>query len=80
MVGKSAPSLSRLISQSLRIKENGQEHYVVGYNPDTDSEVESLIYQDAEVSTTTKCIFDSGPYTHRMPDAVLFQDIWVIRK
>jgi hypothetical protein len=32
----------------------GKEQYVAGYNLDTDSEVEGLIHQDAEVSTTTK--------------------------
>jgi hypothetical protein len=48
------------------------------YNLDTDSEVEGLIYQEAEVSTTAKWIFDSAASTHMILDAVLFQDIWPI--
>jgi hypothetical protein len=53
--------------------------HVSTYNPDFDSEVEGLIDQDAEVSTTTKWIFDSGAPTHMTLDAALFRDIWPIR-
>jgi hypothetical protein len=52
---------------------------VAGYNLNTDSEVQGLIHQDAEVSTTAKWIFDSGACTHVRLDAVLFRDIRAIR-
>jgi hypothetical protein len=37
-----------------KVKGKGKEQHVAEYNPDSDSEVESLIHQDAEASTTTK--------------------------
>jgi hypothetical protein len=53
-------------------KGNGKEQHIAGYNLDTDSEVEGLIHQDAEVSTIAKWIFDSGASTHMILDVVLF--------
>jgi hypothetical protein len=53
--------------------------HIARYQLDTDSEVEGFIHQDAEVSTTSKWIFDSGASTHRKPDKGLFRDIWHIR-
>jgi hypothetical protein len=58
---------------------NANEQHVARYNLDTDSEIEGLIHQDAEVSTTTKSVFNSGASTHLTQDAVLFRDIWSIR-
>jgi hypothetical protein len=34
--------------------EKVKEQYYTGYNLDTDSEVEGLIYYDADISTTVK--------------------------
>jgi hypothetical protein len=45
----------------------GKEQHVARYNPDPDSDVEGIIHQDAEVSTTTKWIIDSGACTQMMP-------------
>jgi hypothetical protein len=50
----------------------GKEQHIVGYNTDTDSEIEGLLHHDAEVSTTPKWIFDSGASTHMILDSVLF--------
>jgi hypothetical protein len=58
------------------VNGKGNEQQVSRYNPNTDSEVEGLIHQDAAISTTTKWIFDSGSSTHMTPDAVLFRNIW----
>jgi hypothetical protein len=57
----------------------GKEPHNTGYNLDTNSEVQGLIHQDAEVSTIAKWIFDSGASTHMTPDIDLFGDIWPIR-
>jgi hypothetical protein len=63
-------------NKSVRMdKGKGKEQLIAGYNPDTDSEIEGLIHQDAKVSTTTKRIFDSRASSHIMLDAVLFRDI-----
>jgi hypothetical protein len=59
----------------LEDKGKGKEQHIAGYNTDTNSEFDSLIHQDAEVSTTAKWIFDSGASIHMMPDAGLLQDI-----
>jgi hypothetical protein len=60
-------------------KGTGKEQHVPRYNVDTNSDVEDLRPQDADVSTTTKSTFESGASTHMKPDAVLFRDIQAIQ-
>jgi hypothetical protein len=64
--------LKQLNKSVSKDKGTEKEQHVAGYNPDTNSEIEGLIHQDAKVSTTAKWIFDSGASTYIMPDAVLF--------
>jgi hypothetical protein len=63
----------------LKNTRNGKEQQVTGYTLDTDSEVEDLIHQDTEISTSIKWIFDYGASTHITLDAILYLDIWPIR-
>jgi hypothetical protein len=70
--------LKELNKSGSKEKGKGREQHIARYNPDTDSEAESSIHQDTEVSPTTKSIFDFRASTHIILDTVLFQDIWYI--